>query len=393
MREAIIFGAGRVGRGFLAEIFQQAGYPICFVDRNINLVDQINKRRQYTIHKARGALTDAVTIRDVRALHSGEEGTIVEMLCRPGISVALAVSPYKLPDTANVLAMAIARRTLECPDAPMDILLCANSADPAERLYHILDSMLGGTAQQYLNEKVGLVRTIVMRLSAGHPPAEYADDPLALLNNGYPEMPVDARAFHDVPPPSPILRPTEDFDAEFSRKTFTLNMAQAAAAYLGTPLHLSLVAQAMTHPRVRPFIQQALEEAAHGLCGEYGFARRQMDEWNEVIVHALANPALDESLANCGIDAARKVGCNERLVGAALLCQKYDRPPHALARIIAHAYLYQADDPGTRRLQTSVAEDGIELALERFSMLDYRSPLRALVLDEYQRILPAMEDS
>lgn len=386
MKEAIIFGAGRVGRGFLAEVYQQAGYAICFVERNINLVDQLNKRGQYTIHKAYGALTDTVTIRDVRALHTTEQGSIVDLLSDPQTAIALAVSPYKMQDTADFLAMAIARRTLENPDAPMDILLCTNSAEPAERLNNSLHEILGGTAQQYLMEQVGLVRTIVMRVFSDEMPEEASiTDPLALLNNGYPEMPVDAKAFKAAPPNSPILRLTQDFDAEFARQTFTFNMAQAATAYLGTPLNLTTVPAALSHPRVYPYVQQALEESAHGLCGEYKFARMQMTTWNEEILAAFKNTAVAESLLKCGIDTARKVGVIERLVGAALLCQKYDRPPYALARIIAHAYLYKGDDPGTRRLQDAVSNDGIELALERYSMLDFRSPLRTMVLDEYER--------
>lgn len=390
MKKAVLFGAGRVGRGFLAEIFQQAGYALWFVDRNINLVDQLNRRKEYVIHKAQGALKATVAIRDIHALHYSDEGAIVDLLCEESSIAAIAVSPFSLADTANTLAIAIAQRALEMPDSPFDIYLCDNSADPAARMRDSLEGLLGGSAKDYLETQVGLVRTIVMRLSAGHLPD--GAHPLDVLNNGYPEMPVDATAFRGKPPVSPLIRLCEDFPAEATRKTYTLNMTQAAMAYLGQPLGLSSVSQAFAHPRVRPFLQQALEEAAHGLCGEFSFARRQMDEWNASILTTLENPVLDDSLLYYGIDSCRKVGQGERLAGAAALCQKYDRTPHALCRILAHAYLYQGDDPGTQRLLNAVQEDGIELALERFSRIDYRSPLLALVMDEYERALASREE-
>lgn len=382
----MIFGAGKVGRGFLAEIFQQAGFAILFVDKNINLVDQINRRGRYSIFKARGALTDSVVINDVKAHHFSDEGAIVDALCDEDAVAAIAISPFMLDDTAGMLAIAIARRALECPSVPFDIFLCDNSADPATRMRDKLEGMLGGSAIPYLNEEVGLIRTIVMRLSSDHPPQD-ADDPLALLNNGYPQLPVDAHAFHGALPESSMIRPSDNFQAESTRKIYTLNMAQAAMAYLGQPLGVRLVTEALRHPRVRPVIQQALEEAAHGLCGEFGFARRQMDEWNQSILMMLENPVLGDSILRYGIDAGRKVGPIERLVGPATLCQKYDRPPHSLAHIIAYAYLYKDEDPGTRRLQNSVTSEGVEITLEHFSRIDYRNPLRPLILEEYQRAL------
>jgi mannitol-1-phosphate 5-dehydrogenase len=208
---------------------------------------------------------------------------------------------------------------------------------------------------------------------------------LSLMSNGYPELPVDAQAFKGPPLVAPLIRLCTEFTAESVRKTYTLNMAQAAMAYLGSPLGLQFAVQAIEHPDVRPYIQQGLEEAAHGLCGEYGFTPEEMADWNGQIFTMLENPALGEPLNRLGVDVGRKVGLHERLVGAAQLCQRHGRAPVALARAIAYAYLYRADDPGTRRLQDAVANEGIELALERCSQLDYRSRLRALVLEEYER--------
>lgn len=383
MAHVVIFGAGRVGRGFLAEIFQQAGCAITFVDTNINLVDEINRARAYTIHKAVGALTDSVRIHDVSALHVGQEGAIVDLLAAPGAYAAIAVSPFSLREVADLLAVAIARRTLETPEEPLDVLMCDNNADPVARVYALLGNLLGGAALEYLDRKVGFVRTIVMRMSSEQPPP--GDEPLALLNDGYPEMPVDAEAFRGAIPASPMLRLTNDFTAESVRKVYTLNMAQAAMAYLGAPLGLSRGIEAIRHPRVRPYLVQALEESAHGLCGEYGFARMQMKEWNGSVLASLENPVLGESLFRLGIDAGRKLGRSERLVGAAMLCQKYDRPPHALARAIAYGFLYDSDDPGTRRMRECVEEEGIEFAIERYSAIDFKNPLRLIVLEEYER--------
>ncbi|MBQ9819166.1 MAG: mannitol-1-phosphate 5-dehydrogenase, partial [Bacteroidales bacterium] len=48
--KAIQFGAGNIGRGFIGAVLAQAGYQVVFADVVADLLDQINNRKQYTVH-------------------------------------------------------------------------------------------------------------------------------------------------------------------------------------------------------------------------------------------------------------------------------------------------------------------------------------------------------
>ena len=49
MKKAVHFGAGKIGRGFIAELLHDSGYEIVFGDVVDALVDIVNKEHQYPL--------------------------------------------------------------------------------------------------------------------------------------------------------------------------------------------------------------------------------------------------------------------------------------------------------------------------------------------------------
>ncbi|NLJ39868.1 MAG: mannitol-1-phosphate 5-dehydrogenase, partial [Candidatus Atribacteria bacterium] len=42
LKNILIWGAGKIGRGFIADLFNKAGYKLTFVDSNQELIHQLN---------------------------------------------------------------------------------------------------------------------------------------------------------------------------------------------------------------------------------------------------------------------------------------------------------------------------------------------------------------
>ena len=54
IKKILIFGAGAIGRGFIAPIFYKNKYEISFVDKDKNLVLELKKQRSYNIATTHG---------------------------------------------------------------------------------------------------------------------------------------------------------------------------------------------------------------------------------------------------------------------------------------------------------------------------------------------------
>jgi mannitol-1-phosphate 5-dehydrogenase len=84
-------------------------------------------------------------------------------------------------------------------------------------------------------------------------------------------------------------------------------------------------------------------------------------------------------------DTRRKLGKEERLVGPALLCLKHGKTPDAYAKAIAAAYYYTgSDDEGTREVQATIDQDGIEKAIQKYSAIDGSTPIYDLIVRAYR---------
>lgn len=44
MKQAVHFGAGNIGRGFIGALFSQSGYHVTFVDIAEKIIDQLNEK-------------------------------------------------------------------------------------------------------------------------------------------------------------------------------------------------------------------------------------------------------------------------------------------------------------------------------------------------------------
>jgi mannitol-1-phosphate 5-dehydrogenase len=44
-----LFGAGKIGRSFIGQLFSRGGYEVVFVDVFKPLIDEINRRHEYNV--------------------------------------------------------------------------------------------------------------------------------------------------------------------------------------------------------------------------------------------------------------------------------------------------------------------------------------------------------
>ncbi|MEC7820476.1 MAG: PTS sugar transporter subunit IIA [Actinomycetota bacterium] len=99
---AVHFGAGNVGRGFIAPLLQENGYHVIFVDSSIDLVEKINNQKEYKVTSYDRESTRDNLVEKTRALHTEQDKQLKEILNRASL-VTSSVGPNNLGLIANLL--------------------------------------------------------------------------------------------------------------------------------------------------------------------------------------------------------------------------------------------------------------------------------------------------
>jgi mannitol-1-phosphate 5-dehydrogenase len=387
-RHIVIWGAGRIGRGFVADLFDAASYRVTLVDNSAECVDRLRTAGQYTVVRAWSpAEYEERILRGFTVLHSSQVDEVEVAIAEAGL-VAVAVFPAAFADVARRLAPGIERRLRQSAGATLDILMCTNLLHAASQFRELLLAALSPGIREEAARRLGVVDTLVIRTATEPPPEMLQRDPMLVWTNGFPEFPVDRQAFKGVPVQVPGIRLVDNMDAEEMRKLYTYNMLHAMLAYLGVLRGYTLTVQCMADSEIRGAAEGALDEVSRALQAEWGFTPADMGQWIALGITFTDNPLLRDRVARHGADPRRKLRRDDRLVGPALLARKYGISPHFLAQGIAGALLYdQPGDEGASWVQSRIAELGVALAVrELCGLTAAEEDLVQMILSAYDAL-------
>src|SRR5205085_4164733 len=170
----VIFGAGKIARGYLSHLLALAGWPIVFIDVNENLVRLINERGRYTVHIL-GDASKSMQITGIRAVHSADPQ--VAALVAEAPAVFVSVGGPNLAAVAGPLGSGLqARRAAS--GRLLNIVCCENWYRPANVLRAALGEKRTGAGREYLDTKGGIAEATVLRSCIEATPEQRAADPL-----------------------------------------------------------------------------------------------------------------------------------------------------------------------------------------------------------------------
>ena len=124
MKQAIHFGAGNIGRGFIGELLVQSGYEVTFVDVNDELVKTINEKKAYNI-KIVGDEPQTVHVEHVKAINSNTNlEDLLTAIVKADI-ITTAIGPNILKFIAPNIAKGLERR-VKVNETPLNVIACEN---------------------------------------------------------------------------------------------------------------------------------------------------------------------------------------------------------------------------------------------------------------------------
>ena len=383
MKKAIMYGAGNIGRGFIGKVFSDSGYEVCFLDIMQDVIDEMNRRGEYTVRIVSNEGETDTTVRPVRAVNSTTEQAVQEIADCDIMATAVGVNI--LPRVAPAIARGVIAR-MEQSGRPLNIILCENQLEVDMLMRGWLYACFNDEQKKWADENLGLVEPSIGRMVPPLTPEMRAKDKLLICVEPYCELPVDRDAFKGEIPDLVGLVPYSPFEFYIKRKLFLHNGGHALCAYLGNLKGYEYIWQAIADPEIREAARASMLASAHALIARFGEGVRENVESNvDDLLRRFQNRALKDTVARVGADPVRKLRRNDRVVGAALFCLEQGVDPSPIITgIVAALKFDRADDPTAPEIQKALREQGVEYVMQRYMSLQPDEPLYGMILKAWK---------
>lgn len=364
-KNAVHFGAGNIGRGFIGKLLADADIAVTFADVNEPLVDQLSHQQEYKV-KVVGSECKMETVSHVTAVNSASEA-LIERIIKTDL-VTTAVGPTVLDIIAKTIAKGLSARFAAGNTQPLNIIACENMVRGTTHLKQQVYQFLTTEEQQQADALVGFVDSAVDRIV---PPLQAAnDDPLEVTVESFSEWIVDEQQFKGEIPQIEGMEKTDNLMAFVERKLFTLNTGHCVTAYLGCLKGHRTIREAIEDPSIHAQVKQAMQESGEVLIRRYGFDRALHSAYIEKILSRFANPYLVDEVDRVGRQPLRKLSANDRLIKPLLGTIEYNLPNGMLLKGIAAALKYRnSSDPQAVELQQNIEKEGVRSTLARYTGL------------------------
>lgn len=319
--KAIIYGAGNIGRGFIGEVFSQAGYSLTFIDVEDAVVKALNYKENYPIRYVSNTGYEDIVIKDVNAVNGNDSESVAACIAEADI-MATAVGANVLKNIVPNIVAGI-RERFERTDMPLNIIICENLMDANKVLDRLIRKELSEDELRLFDKRIGLVAASIGRMVPVQTTEMQDGNSLRVCVEKYRFLPVDKAAFKGPIPPIDHLVSSEPFSYYLRRKLYLHNMSHSVSAYLGMYTNLTYIYEAIVNPYIHIIVKNAMLESSQALCAEYKMDFSKLLPHIDDLLYRYANKALGDTCSRVGSDPQRKLLPNDRLVGAANLCIKH----------------------------------------------------------------------
>ncbi len=378
--QAVMFGAGNVGRGFLGQLFSESGYRVVFVDIDERLVKALAEDERYTLRLVDNESQRDLTIAPVTAVLASDTDLVADAILEASIA-ATAVGARALEHIAPTLASGIARRQEHGVEEPLNIIVCENLKGAASILHGMVAKHLSDVQRSYLDAHVGFVNTVIGRMVPELPASLREEQPSLIIAEPYKELPVDAQGFLGPVPEIVGMEAHDGFELYTARKLYLHNAGHAILGYLGYQRGHVYGYEALADQAIRRVLEAALDESAHGIAASFDAELAWLQAHVADLLRRFDNRALGDPVKRLARDPLRKLAPEDRLVGAARLAERAGVSPENLAWGIAGALAYdEPSDPMAVRLAQRVADEGVVSVMKDVAGIRASEPLGKLVL-------------
>jgi mannitol-1-phosphate 5-dehydrogenase len=352
---AVHFGAGNIGRGFVACFLNQSGYEVIFVDVVDKAVDDLNANSSYKVIEVGKEGTEEKVITNYKAINSKHnEPEVIKAIAAADV-ITCSVGPNILKFIAPVIAKGLAARTESTPAA---VIACENAIGATSNLEGFIKQApeVSGLSAEEHSKKAVYGNSAIDRIV----PAQDPNSGLDVKLEKFFEWVVEQKPFasRGVPKINGIHW-VDDLEPFIERKLFTVNTGHATAAYWGYAKKKTTVDEALEDPEIMTQVKKALEETTSLIVAKHGISLEEQKAYADKIITRISNPELKDGVERVGRAPLRKLSRKERFIGPAFELAERGLDYSALLAAAEQAYRFQnvSGDDESAELAKIIAEN------------------------------------
>ncbi len=326
LMNAVMYGGGNIGRGFIGTLFSTSGYTTTFIDIVDTTVDRLNRDGEYPVRIISGDEHEDITVQNVCAVNGKDVDAVATAIANADImatAVGVNVLKFIIPNIVAGL-----RKRMQFGDRPLNILICENLMDANKVIEQMIKEQLLSDEIAWFDKNVGLIEASIGRMVPVQTDEMKDGDPLRVCVERYGFLPVDKAAFKGEIPTIQNMIPFEPFDFYIKRKLYVHNMGHATCAYLGDMLGLEYIYQSIDKDEIYVIVRNAMQESARALSKHYNVPLDDILMHIDDLLLRFTNAALKDTCKRVGGDPRRKLSPADRMIGAARLALENGVTPY-----------------------------------------------------------------
>lgn len=386
--KAVHFGAGNIGRGFVACFLHNSGYEVVFADVVPAIVDKLNESKSYKVIEVGTEGTVEETITNYRAINSRtQEAELIDEIATADV-VTCSVGPNILKFIAPPIAQGIQKRSDDLK--PMAVIACENMINATTALAEHIAAKL---PQSFLEENTGRVRyanSAIDRIV----PAQEADAGLNVKLEKFYEWVVEQLPFEGEHPPIDGIHWVDHLEPYIERKLFTVNTGHATAAYHGYNRKKRTVYDALQDKEIMAEVKKALANTSKLIVEKHGISEDEQSAYAKKIISRIGNPHLEDAVERVGRAPLRKLSRKERFIAPAAELAEKGEDCSGLLDAAEMAFRFQnvEGDDESKELATIMASKDADEIASQICGLQKTEKLYPMIVDIVKKVQADAED-
>lgn len=383
---AVIFGGGKIARGFIAHLLSRSGFHITFVELNEALVKALNEKGEYYVN-VMGNPGESQWIRGFTCVQLWDISGIAEALKRADIAFT-SVGGKNLGELAKIIGKAYGSMEPEDWEREFTIVTCENWKEPARQLRDGILAALGDSkAGEAFEERVGVSEAVIMRSGVEATEEVRKIDVNAVSVTDFWELPIDKDRMKGELPVFEGVHYRENFAGFLQQKLFTFNTTNATIAYLGALRGMDLLSEAANDPEIVELTAQVHREINPAIAAEMGISLKEQEAFAQKALKKYQDISVTDFTERHGRDPIRKLGPSDRITGTLRLAQKHGILSQGVAVTLAAALHYPVKnpkDPTAHTLEEMRKTKGVDRILEEICGIRPGEPLAELIKEKIE---------